>query len=98
MLISKWPDCLGYGLTEEHIPELIRMATDPELNNADSESSEVWAPLHAWRAFGQLRAEQAIEPLAGLLNMDDDWVSDELPAGLRHDRRQGDPCTGGVSG
>lgn len=59
------------------------MTQDEALNNADSESQEVWGPLHAWRALGQLRAEQAIEPLLGLLHryndMDDDWVGEDLP-------------------
>lgn len=51
------PNYLELGLGPEHIPALIRMATSEELNHADSESSEVWAPVHAWRALGQLRAE-----------------------------------------
>jgi hypothetical protein len=78
---DQWPDYLQLGLGPEHIPELIRMATDEELNWADSESLEVWAPLHAWRAIGQLRAEAAIEPFLSLLEMGDesDWVLEELP-------------------
>jgi hypothetical protein len=36
-----WPDYRQYGLTPEHIPDLVRMATDEELNLADSESLEV---------------------------------------------------------
>jgi hypothetical protein len=82
----EWPDYLALGLTEGHIPELIRMALDKDLNFADSDSSEVWAPLHAWRTLGQLRAEAAIEPLLDLFEMFEDpdlgggdWVSDELP-------------------
>jgi hypothetical protein len=60
------------------------MALDPELNFADSESPEVWAPIHAWRTLGQLRAQAAIEPLLSLFSMFEDeggsdWVSDELP-------------------
>ena len=71
-------------LTAEQIPELIRMATDPELLWADSESLEVWAPIHAWRSLGQLRAEAAIEPLISLFdhNDDDDWIGTELPSSL----------------
>jgi hypothetical protein len=78
-----WPDYLSLGLGPEHIPDLIRMATDEALNDADSESLEVWAPTHAWRALGQLRAEAAVEPLLGLLRRieenDDDWVLEDLP-------------------
>jgi hypothetical protein len=77
----EWPNYLELGLTRKHIPELIRMATDKDLNSADSESLEVWAPLHAWRALGQLRAPEAIEPLLELFadSEDDDWVGSELP-------------------
>jgi len=78
-----WPDYRSLGLGPEHIPDLIRMATDEALHDADCESLEVWAPTHAWRALGQLRAEAAVEPLLGLLRRieenDDDWVLDELP-------------------
>ena len=69
------------GLTSEHIPALIRMATDEELNWANADSLEVWAPVHAWRALGQLHAEEAIEPLMRLFHEhdDSDWVGEELP-------------------
>jgi hypothetical protein len=80
---AHWPDYLALGLGPEHIPDLIRMATDEKLQWADSESLQVWAPIHARRALGQLHAEAAIEPLAGLLHLidddDDDWVGEELP-------------------
>jgi hypothetical protein len=77
----EWPNYLDLGLSSEHVPELIEMATDQELNWADSESLEVWAPVHAWRALGQLRAVAAIEPLLVLFREleDSDWASDELP-------------------
>ena len=56
------------------------MAQDTRLDNADSASAEVWAPVHARRALGRLRAEPAIEPLLGLLpridDDDDDWIDD----------------------
>ncbi len=76
-----WPDYLALGLTREHVPELISMATDEELNWADSDSAEVWAPIHARRTLGQLHAEDAIEPLMQLLHEDDDsdWIGEELP-------------------
>ncbi len=70
-------------LRAEHIPELIRMATDESLSNADPESEAVWAPVHAWRWLGKLRAEEAVVPLLGLLRRvdeeQDDWIGDELP-------------------
>jgi hypothetical protein len=76
-----WPDYLELGFTREHIPELIRMATDEELNWAESDSLEVWAPVHAWRALGQLQAEEAIEPLMRLFHEleHSDWTGEELP-------------------
>jgi HEAT repeat protein len=76
-------DYLVLGLTAKHVPALVRMALDEDLHWADSESAEVWAPLHAWRALGQLRAEAAIEPLLQLLDRsdeyDDDWAQEDLP-------------------
>ena len=79
----EWPVYTALGLTREHAPDLIRMMLDDDLNNADSESREVWAPLHAWRALGQLRAVEAIEPLLSLLRHidehDDDWIGEEVP-------------------
>ncbi len=76
-----WPNYLELGLGSQHIPDLIRMATDDELNWADSDSLEVWAPIHAWRALGQLRAEVAIEPLMRLFHEleESDWAREELP-------------------
>ncbi len=80
---EKWRDYPGMGLGPEHIPELIRMVTDEDLLWADPESLEVWAPLHAWRALGQLHAEAAIEPLIGLLRYadepDGEIIGDDLP-------------------
>jgi len=82
-MTSEWRDYPALGLTAEHVPELARMALDEDLYWADSEGIEVWAPLHAWRALGQLRAESAVEPLLQLLDRidaaDDDWVQADLP-------------------
>lgn len=80
--LRDWPSYLELGLSAEHINDLVRMATDAELNWADSDSLEVWAPIHAWRALGQLRAEAAIMPLIDFFNQvapDDDWAPSELP-------------------
>jgi len=78
-----WPNYLARGIGPEHIPDLIRMVEDDELNGAGSDSLEVWAPAHAWRALGQLRAEAAVEPLTRLLyridEFHDDWVGEEVP-------------------
>src|SRR5205823_3615958 len=79
---KNWPEYLELGIGSEHIPDLIRMATDEELNTADQDSLEVWAPLHAWRILGVLHAEAAIEPLLSLLERvdeGDEWVIEEMP-------------------
>lgn len=78
---EKWPDYLKLGLTEDDVPDLIRMVSDSDLNRADSSSLDVWAPVHAWRALGQLRAEKAARPLVTLFQEyeDDDWLRSELP-------------------
>jgi hypothetical protein len=77
------PDYLALGLGPEDAADLIRMAQDEALHFADGESPEVWAPMHAWRALGQLRAVSAIGPLLGLLRRidvdNDDWADQDLP-------------------
>lgn len=77
-----WPDYVReLGLDAGHVEQLIAMVTDPALNTADSESLEVWAPMHAWRALGQLGSVEAVQPLLALLEQypEDDWLHDELP-------------------
>jgi hypothetical protein len=80
---DEWRDYLKDGISREHIPELISVLTDEELNIADPDSLEVWAPLHAWRALGQLHAVEAIAPLIDMLHyideIDDDWIALEFP-------------------
>lgn len=79
-----WPDYpAAYGLTRDDVPALVALALDETaLPGSDP---AVWAPLHAWRALGQLGAPEAAEPLAGLLarlagvDSDDDWGPAELP-------------------
>ena len=50
--LRKWPDYSAYEIGAEHIPDLIQLATDSELHWADSESLEVWAPIHAMAGIG----------------------------------------------
>lgn len=72
-----------YGLTLDHVPNLIRMMQDERLYWAGSESDEVWAPIHAWRTLGQLRAESAIDAILEMFptidSNDSDWEQGELP-------------------
>ncbi|MGD8275766.1 MAG: SEC-C metal-binding domain-containing protein [Thiohalocapsa sp.] len=79
-----WPDYLQYGIRSEHVDELIQLAIDPVLHGAPTESNEVWVPLHAWRALGQLGDSSAIEPLIHAFDplCEDDWASEELPVVL----------------
>ena len=73
------------GLTAEHVPGLVRIARlwlDTLAGSAPAEP-ELWAPIHAWRALGQLRVVEAVEPLLAMLDdlaeADDDWFMEELP-------------------
>jgi hypothetical protein len=79
----EWPNYIKlFSLTSQHIPELIKLATDRRHNFAEDDPA-MWGPVHAWRALGQLRAEKAIEPLIGLLHYidqdGDDWINEEIP-------------------
>ncbi len=89
LMNAVWPDYLSGGLTEADIPALIELATNDELfwsgDNEDETEQEAeseddnpskWAPIHAWRALGQLHAQAAVEPLlAKLIDwQDDDWT------------------------
>jgi hypothetical protein len=76
-----WPNYLGQGLGPTYIPDLIRLVGDRVFNEGDPDGPEVWGPVHAWRALGQLRATEAVTPLLAVLsnNEDDDWVHEELP-------------------
>lgn len=79
----EWRDYLALGFTAERVPELLRVAADEELHGADSDDSRVYAPIHAWRVLGQLRAAEAAAPLAKLLlRYEDDWAREELPRAL----------------
>jgi hypothetical protein len=71
---TKWPNYpRRFSLESVHIPDLIRMATDPTLDQDP-------ASIHAWRALGQLGATEAVKPLLNLLDTDDDdWIHGEIP-------------------
>jgi hypothetical protein len=79
-------DYAGLGISSENIPALIRMAADERLNSSLDDGLLVWAPVHAWRALGQLRAVSAVAPLLLLFRRidedEDDWVGTDLPKAL----------------
>lgn len=78
-------DYRALGVATEHIPDLIRMLTDESLFETDP---EWYAQIHAWRALGQLRAREAIDPLLDMMIAnalaDDwsDWLFEEVPVVL----------------
>jgi len=77
-----WPDYEElYGVGHQHVAALIEIIRDHATYEVEAESSAFWAPVHAWRALGQLRAEAAVEPLLGLLKASggDDYADHELP-------------------
>lgn len=80
---EEWQDYPALGLGPEHVPELIRLGTDEDVYFDDSEPAppSVYAPIHAWRALGELRAEAAAPALLPLLDewADSDWPGEELP-------------------
>jgi hypothetical protein len=78
-------DYLSLGIGKEHIPELIRIIQNTEyfIYDLDEDDEDWGAPIHAWRALGQLKAEEAIPALIQLIveneNWDFDWVMEEIP-------------------
>lgn len=67
----------SYG--QDAVHPLIGLAVDEKLHTADSNSPEVWAPLHAIRLLGKLGASEAIEPLLPLFEwVDDDYLAETL--------------------
>ncbi|HBN07800.1 MAG TPA: hypothetical protein DD435_03830 [Cyanobacteria bacterium UBA8530] len=81
---ERWrPYVSELGLTLDDVPELVRMTNDQDLNSAKSDDPRVWAPIHAIRALGELRAEAAIGSLISLADAeDDDWITNEVPKAL----------------
>ncbi len=79
------PDYVGrYGFTLDDVPSLLMLYSDDEINSLDSHRAEVWAPLYAWRILGQLRSEQAIQPIIASFDtlFDDDCAQSELGIAL----------------
>ncbi|MGV3720980.1 MAG: SEC-C domain-containing protein [Actinomycetota bacterium] len=80
---GEWPHYpTKYHLAQEDIPDLVRIATAPELSGSDPDGLLVWAPVHARRALAQLGAVEAIESLLSLVPLageDEDVILDELP-------------------
>jgi HEAT repeat protein len=80
----EWADYRSLGIGPKHIPTLIEILTQIDTFWEDDEDSpESWAPLHAWRALGQLQAVEALPAMTGLLRLIDeegiDLVQEDLP-------------------
>jgi tetratricopeptide (TPR) repeat protein len=63
---------------KDYVPDLIRMALDPDLNERPQHDRALWAPLHALGVLTELAPEEAVDPLLEMLDWDDDWVGDQL--------------------
>ena len=81
----RWPEgdldyVREYSLTPEQIPVLISLAT--QWVDAPPEDVADYGPVHAWRALGQMRAVEAVQPLLDIQDeldeLDDDWYLEEF--------------------
>src|SRR5512133_1658256 len=87
-----WQDYLVMGIMSEHIPELLHLVEDNDLRwlvppddlPEEEDLPDWYAQVHSWRALGQLKAQEAIPALIGILqqidNEDDDWLSSDAPS------------------
>jgi hypothetical protein len=86
---QQWPDYVGQlSLIEEDILELIEIVENSNLAMVSTGCSiEDCAPMHAWRALGQIGALGAVKPLfQALINQKNDeafWYAIELPEVIR---------------
>lgn len=90
---DKWPDYVSeFGFTTDHIPDLLRLMQDDLLLTLDLEAEDIdlgeardpkiaiYAPFHAWRALGQLKAVELLEVVGPFINTYElDWVWEEIP-------------------
>lgn len=80
-----WPDYVNlYSLTIDDVPALLALFADETVDTLPQDSPEIWAPVHAWRALGQLRSEGAIEPFITSFDRlrEDDVSLTELPKAI----------------
>lgn len=68
------PRIIALGLTQAHVPDLVRMVRDQDLNTALSDTPEVWAPAHALRVLDQLDITAFIPDLIPVFDLEDDWM------------------------
>ena len=83
--LANWPDYPErYKLDASHIPDLIQLLTQQPLPGASAAAGKHWVPLHAWRALGQLRANDAVPVIFQHIEIwaRNDWAIDEIPSVL----------------
>ena len=66
---------------EETVPLLIDIVRDESLQFFEAKGGG-WAPIHAMRLLGEMRAEEGIEALLGLLGQESDYLYEETPVAL----------------
>lgn len=62
-----------------HVPQLVELALDQDIDSLKQTDRAVWSPLHALAILGELRAAEAVEPLLEMMDWDDDWLEAQLP-------------------
>jgi len=83
---ARWPRYEEWGIGREHVPDLVRMATDVGLIVAPPFEAADVAQIHASRALAQFGAVEVVQPLIDFLcwleEEDDpsDWQTEEFPA------------------
>jgi tetratricopeptide (TPR) repeat protein len=68
---TPWAEALGW-----HVPELIEMVLDEDLNWRDEHDPAVWAPIHALRILALIGPAEAAEPLLECLEWEEDWYEE----------------------
>jgi hypothetical protein len=86
-----WLDYPAMGLSLADVPELIRLMQDDNLrlmeylegSPDDEDLTEWYAGIHAWRALGQLKAEEAVPAILEIFYQIDeeenDWLDGDAP-------------------
>lgn len=83
---EQWRDYVGeFGLTAAHVPallEVVRLWADPDWGGEGVPGIE--APIHAWRALGQLQAIEAVPTLLDLIEPIERLKDDIYLEDIRH--------------
>lgn len=70
--------CKQFGLEQEHIHDLVRMARDRALVVANDTKSEFMAPIYALSALAYLDITSVIDDLIPLFDVDIEWFTDDF--------------------